>query len=245
VWTKCVSLRVVPTFHTSSHGIGTRVSYSNYVYNHIGHFAAAGQAVCKSLFLGGVTRRFPGLKFAFLEGGVGWACMLYSDLISHWKKRNPAAIENTNPANLDVEAVAGAFRRYGTDPLRTHIGQLESLRHLLGDVEPVDDFARCGITRPEDIRDLFVDRFYFGCEADDPITAWAFRTDVNPCGVKLHAMMGSDIGHFDVVEMTDVLAAAYELVQRQLLDENAFCDFVFVNPVRFWGGSDQISSREP
>jgi hypothetical protein len=51
-------------------------------------------------------------------------------------------------------------------------------------------------------------------------------------------MMGSDIGHFDVVEMTDVLAAAYELVERRQLDENAFRDFVFGNPVRFWGGSD-------
>ena len=31
-----------------------------------------GEAVCKALFMGGVTRRFPALKFAFLEGGVGW-----------------------------------------------------------------------------------------------------------------------------------------------------------------------------
>jgi predicted TIM-barrel fold metal-dependent hydrolase len=238
VWAKCVALRVVPTFHTASHGIGTRVSYSNYVYNHIGHFAAAGEAVCKSLFLGGVTRRFPALRFAFLEGGVGWACMLYNDLISHWKKRNLAALENTNPANLDIEAVAEAFRRHGTGPLRAHINQLESLRHQLDNVEPVDDFARCGITRPEDIRDLFVNHFYFGCEPDDPITSWAFRSDVNPDGVKLHAMMGSDIGHFDVVEMTNVLAEAYDLVERRQLDENAFRDFVFGNPVRFWGGSN-------
>jgi predicted TIM-barrel fold metal-dependent hydrolase len=69
VWAKCVALRVVPTFHTSSHGIGTRVSYSNYVYNHIGHFTAAGEAVCKSLFLGGVIRRFPGLKVCVSRGG--------------------------------------------------------------------------------------------------------------------------------------------------------------------------------
>jgi hypothetical protein len=50
--------------------------------------------------------------------------------------------------------------------------------------------------------------------------------------------MGSDIGHFDVVEMTDVLAEAYELVERRQLDENDFRDFVFGNPVRFWGGTD-------
>ena len=238
VWAKCLDLRVAPTFHSASQGLGTRVSYSNFVYNHIGHFAAAGEAVCKSLFLGGVTRRFPALKFAFLEGGVGWACMLYSDLIGHWKKRNPTALDNTNPANLDVVAVTEYFRRYGTSPLCQHLDQLDSLRHLLGDIEPVDDFARCGIVRAEDIPNLFVDNFYFGCEADDPVNSWAFKTGVNPYGVKLHAIMGSDIGHFDVVEMTEVLAEAYELVERHQLGENDFRDFVFGNAVRFWAGGN-------
>ena len=238
VWAKCLALRVVPTFHSASQGLGTRVSYSNFVYNHIGRFAAAGEAVCKSLFLGGVTRRFPTLKFAFLEGGVGWACMLYSDLIGHWKKRNLAALENTNPANLDVEALAEYFRRYGTSPLSKHIDQLGALHHLLGGIEPVDDFALCGIASAEDVPKLFVNNFYFGCEADDPVNSWAFNTNINPYGVKLHAMMGSDIGHFDVVEMTDVLAEAYELVERRQLDDDDFSDFVFGNPVRFWGGAN-------
>jgi predicted TIM-barrel fold metal-dependent hydrolase len=238
VWAKCLALRVVPTFHSASQGLGTRVSYSNFVYNHIGHFAAAGEAVCKSLFLGGVTRRFPALKFAFLEGGVGWACMLYSDLISHWKKRNLAALDNTNPANLDVAAVREYFRRHGSSPLARHVDQLDSLRHLLGDVEPVDDFARCGIARAEDIPNLFVNNFYFGCEADDPVNTWAFNAGVNPYGVKLHAIMGSDIGHFDVVDMSSVLAEAYELVERRQLGENDFRDFVFGNAVRFWAGAN-------
>jgi predicted TIM-barrel fold metal-dependent hydrolase len=238
VWAKCLALRVVPTFHSASQGLGTRVSYSNFVYNHIGHFAAAGEAVCKSLFLAGVTRRFPALKFAFLEGGVGWACMLYSDLISHWKKRNLAALDDTNPANLDVGAMTAHFRRYATSPLAKHIDQLESLRHLLGDIEPADDFARCGIARAEDIPKLFVNNFYFGCEADDPVNTWAFNPGVNPYGVKLHALMGSDIGHFDVIEMTNVLAEAYELIERRQLGEDDFRDFVFGNAVRFWGGAD-------
>jgi predicted TIM-barrel fold metal-dependent hydrolase len=238
VWAKCLALQVVPTFHSASQGLGTRVSYSNFVYNHIGHFAAAGEAVCKSLFLAGVTRRFPALKFAFLEGGVGWACMLYSDLISHWEKRNSSALENTNPANLDVTSITEYFRRYGTPTLTRHIGQLESLRHLLGDIEPVDDFARCEIARAEDIPGLFVDNFYFGCEADDPVNSWAFATRANPYGVKLRAIMGSDIGHFDVFEMTNVLAEAYELVERHQVDEADFRDLVFGNAVRFWAGTN-------
>src|SRR2546423_3963582 len=50
VWAKCVDLRVPPTFHSSSQGIGFRTSVNNYMYNHIGHFAAAGEALCKALF---------------------------------------------------------------------------------------------------------------------------------------------------------------------------------------------------
>jgi hypothetical protein len=40
------------------------------------------------MFLGGVTRRFPGLNMAFLEGSAGWACLLYGDLLGHWEKRS-------------------------------------------------------------------------------------------------------------------------------------------------------------
>ena len=56
----------------------------------------------------------------------------------------------------------------------------------------------------EDIRDLFVPNFYFGCEADDPINAMAFDTRKLPFGAKLNAIFSSDIGHWDVPDMTEV-----------------------------------------
>src|SRR6184192_3413422 len=87
VWQKCRELRMAPTFHTGGRGLGLRNTASNFTYNHIGHFAAAGHAVAKSLFLGGVTRRFPDVNFGFLEGGVGWGCQLFADLIEHWERR--------------------------------------------------------------------------------------------------------------------------------------------------------------
>jgi predicted TIM-barrel fold metal-dependent hydrolase len=71
VWAKCVELGVAPSFNSPGTGIGFRGSISNFMYNHIGHFASTSEAVCKALFFGGVTRRFPTLKFAFQEGGVG------------------------------------------------------------------------------------------------------------------------------------------------------------------------------
>src|SRR5204862_123336 len=80
-------LGVAPTFHTGGRSFGLRNNPSNFTFNHIGHFAAAGHAVAKGLFLGGVTRRFPDLRFGFLEGGVGWGCQLFADLMEHWERR--------------------------------------------------------------------------------------------------------------------------------------------------------------
>jgi hypothetical protein len=209
------------------------------VYNHIGHFAAAGEAVCKALFLGGVTRRFPKLKFAFLEGGVGWACNLYADLIGHWKKRSLDALAATNPANLNRTLLSEMAERYGSpavaENLRKSGGQLDT-RSVTRDNAPpqLDDFAACGIRRAEDIRDLFASSFYFGCEADDPINAWAFNRKFNPYGARLNALFGSDIGHFDVPDMSEVLPEAHELVDEGLISAGDFRDFVFDNAVRFW-----------
>jgi predicted TIM-barrel fold metal-dependent hydrolase len=45
VWAKCAELGVAPSFHSGSRGFGLRLSPTNFVYNHIGHFGAAGEAV--------------------------------------------------------------------------------------------------------------------------------------------------------------------------------------------------------
>jgi predicted TIM-barrel fold metal-dependent hydrolase len=235
VWAKCLELGIPPTFHSASSGIGLRASISNFVYNHIGHFGAAGEAVCKALFVGGVTRRFPKLRFAFLEGGVGWACSLYSDLIGHWKKRNPGALEEVNPANLNRELLVDFVQRYGSPSFINKLDQLApEVGLLMARPEQLDDFAACEIKKARDIHDLFVPNFYFGCEADDPMTSWAFKNQVNPYGAKLNTLFGSDIGHFDVPDMTEVLIEAYEGVEGGLITEEDFRDFVFANPIRFW-----------
>src|SRR5207249_4409320 len=207
-------------------------------YNHIGHFASGGHAVCKALFFGGVTRRFPDLNFAFLEGGVGWACMLYADLIGHWEKRNRQAIESTHPAKLDRAALLDFAQKYGRDAVVEAVRRGEGLdtdSSLTGGIEDVDGYFRCRIERKEDIRELFVPRFYFGCEADDPINAWAFNRRANPMGARLNAVFSSDIGHFDVPDMAAVVPEAYELVEHELITDEDFQDFMFTNAVRFWG----------
>jgi len=246
VWAKCLELKVAPCFHTGATGWGSHNSISTYCYNHIGNFATAGEAVCKSLFMAGVTRRFPKLKFGFLEGGVGWACNLYADLIGHWEKRNIDALEHLNPANLDRKLFIELFKRYGgrmvekldqlgKDPLGLGAGAgLDEER--LKEPPMKDEWARCEISRAEDIRELFVNNFYFGCEADDPINAWAFNDKVNRFGARLKAIFSSDISHWDVPNMNEVVEEAYELVEKELITEADFRDFVFANPVSFFGG---------
>ena len=51
-----------------------------------------------------------------------------------------------------------------------------------------------------------------------------------------NTLFGSDIGHFDVPDMTEVLVEAYEGVEDGIITEDDFRDFVFGNPVRFWAG---------
>jgi hypothetical protein len=240
VWSKCAQLGLSPTFHTGGRGFGLRRSPSNFVYNHIGHFASAGEAVCKALFLGGVTRRFPGVKFAFLEGGVGWACQLYADLVSHWEKRKLTGLEATNPDNLDRALLLALAERQGSpamvDAIRHGQGLLEGeASAATGGLAHLDDFAACGISTAEELRDLFTTNFYFGCEADDRMNVWAFNRQVNPLGARLNPLFGSDIAHFDVPDMTHVVPEAYELVEDGLISTDDFRDFTFANPVRFWG----------
>jgi predicted TIM-barrel fold metal-dependent hydrolase len=240
VWAKCVELKIAPTFHSSGNGFGLRNSPSNFVYNHIGHFAAAGHAAAKAIFLGGVTRRFPELRFAFLEGGVGWGCQLFGDLVEHWERRGAPALKRMDPDQLDRKLLVKLVDEHkGYDDigayLRANDGWPErDAKSLTGHRTELDDFAACKITRKEDWVDLYAKPYYFGCEADDRMNATAFGRG-NPFGSKLNAIYSSDIGHFDVIDFRDPLPEAYELVEDGHITEDNFRDFVFANAVRLWG----------
>lgn len=242
VWEVCRDLGISPTFHSNGRGLGfgLRASVSNSTYNHIGHFAAAGEAVCKALFLGGVTRRFPDVRFGFLEGGVGWACQLLVDLVEHWEIRNSAVIDSLNPSRVDMALLNDLAQRYGSEEMRDAVAS-RATRPSNPEVSRSgggDDFARCEIATAADIGELFVDSFFFGCEADDKINAWAFRSEHNALGARLNATFGSDIGHFDVSDMAEVLPEAHSLVDAGLMTPHDFRDFTFSNPARFFGSAN-------
>jgi predicted TIM-barrel fold metal-dependent hydrolase len=238
VWAKCREVGIAPTFHSAGSNQALRNSPTNFTYNHIGHFADAGHAAAKGIFLGGVTRRFPELRFAFLEGGVGWGSQLFGDLIEHWERRNAKALENMRPDKLDRKLLMSLVEKYGyaehLAALKERDGWPDPELHLTGGVADLDDFAACKITRKQDWVDLYATPYYFGCEADDRMNAVAFGKG-NPFGAQLNAIYSSDIGHFDVIDMRDPLPEAYELVEDGHINEANFRDFVFANAVRLWG----------
>ncbi len=234
VWAKMMELKVTPTFHGQGMGYGSRASISNFCYNHIGHFAEAHHHMAKGMIMSGVTKRFPKLSVGFLECGVAWACSLYSDLVGHYVKRNKEAMDELNPDSYDRPALQDFIRRYGPESFQKHVGDMFDVKYGFSFVnrvpdEDVDEWKDSGITKPEDIYDLFVKNFYFGCEADDPTNATAFNSKVNPFGARLKAVFSSDLGHFDVERMNKIVAEAYELVERELVTEDDFRDFVFTN----------------
>jgi predicted TIM-barrel fold metal-dependent hydrolase len=248
VWAKAIELGFPLSAHSAAMGFTDRASVSNFMYNHAGHFAAAAEALAKSLFFGGVTRRFPRLRVALLEGTVAVGVRLYVDLVARWHKRGAHVIDRLNPANIDqgllMKLLAESdprFVRYSADELIGHYGSPHQRR---------DDFADAGIESEEDIRDRYCPNFYWGCEADDPLVGLAFDPRVTPLGARVPAMMGSDIGHWDVPEFDSPLGEAHELVERGILDADSFKEFVFTNPLRCYGGpnpdffADTVVGRE-
>ena len=241
VWRRCTELGVSPTFHSAGMGWGSRTSETNYVYNHLGNFAAAGEALCRAVFMGGVAYRYPELRWAFLEGGVAWGVNLLSDVIGHWEKRNRDAIGHYDPDAVDMDELGRLFDDYGTAAVNSHRDRLQEALHMLSepDEDPatIDEFALSGVDSVEDILAIW-DRFHFGCEADDPMTAIGFNRTVTPKGQVVKGIFASDVGHWDVPDVREVLPEAYELVDDGILDEADFRAFTFEHPMSLWAGTN-------
>ena len=239
-WAKSIELGMPLATHTGGFGFTNNSNINNFMQNHLGHFANAGNLLCKSLFFSGVTRRLPKLRMAFLECGAGWAADLYAGIIARWEKRSPEALQYVDPRQLDEDRIMELFAAYGDEKA---VGKLEEIKESLRSPsmfathnapDELNDFALAGITKPEDVRDRFIPNFFFGCEADDPMNAAAFNTKIAPFGARVGAMLSSDIGHWDVLDMRDVVEEAYEMVEHGLMAGDDFRDFTFTNPLRFF-----------
>lgn len=244
-WAKVVELGVPVTTHYGSQGWTGRQSISNYMFNHIGHFADGSQAFAKALFFGGVTRRFPQLRVALLEGGADWGAHVYTHLVDRWEKRNRVAVQHYNPAHADIDLLADLFARYAPEfAAHERFDRSRLLQDSLGisafphsrqpEGDELDDFAAAGIESVEDIRSRWVDSFYFGSEADDRTVSSAFNARALPLNARINAIWSSDIGHWDVRDLTEPLAESWALVEEGVISTSDFRAFVFDNPYRFY-----------
>jgi len=239
VWRKCVELKVVPASHVGTLGGPTHGSLSNYTFNHAGSFAAGAHIFCRALLLGGVMQRFPTLKVAFLEGGAGWGSMLYNTLIERFEKRSgPELLRTLDPDRQDRQEMEALFAKYGGPVLSAYAARMGKDEGLMlnppEDRANVDDFAACGVDSAKALADQFVDNFYFGCEGEDRATVMAFDRRVNHFGKQLKAIFSSDLGHWDVPDMSKVLVETYELLEDDILTPEDFRKFVFSNTAEMY-----------
>jgi hypothetical protein len=220
-------------------------SPTSFMFNHIGLFATANYPFCKALVLSGVPNRFPELRFDFLESGLAWACQLYADTLEHYQLRNRDALDrHLKPTNLDVDRFRELWMSYA-DPSwvdkidamlespwagpESTSGIPMSIEQLTARDEAVDEFAAMG--GPDALRRMFAEQFFFGCEAEDRTIAFGFD---NPLGFDMAPTLGSDIGHWDVAVMADVMTEAFEMVEDEVLTPAQFEAFVSTNPARLY-----------
>jgi predicted TIM-barrel fold metal-dependent hydrolase len=234
LWQRCVELGVAVTQHSGSGRWQDRASITNFTYNHVGHFAESNHAFARGVFLGGLVRRYPSLNFGFMEGGISWACQMCLDLIEHWEKRRRAGLQY--PSATNVAELHQLIDRYGdqrlkasADSIMNHLDVFRpncSLEELSRPEHVVDDFEAAGINSKEDVHAVFSGNFYFGCEADDRATMWAFDPRM---GVRLRPVFSSDFTHFDVPDFREVIPEAFEMVEKGFMTEQDFREFTFTN----------------
>ena len=238
-WARCVELNIPISSHSRTLGLDERRSISNYMFNHMGSFAAAGDILAKSLMLGGVVQRFPDLRIALLEGGVTNGVRLLSDLVSHWEKRGADHIQTYDPGRLDSARATSLFDNYADDRHKAKSGRLTAAMSLGGQTDQLgslDEFAAMQVTSPSDIVEQFTNCFYFGCEADDPLASLGFDQDRIPDRGIVKAMLTLDLGHWDVADMSLALVEAYEQIDKGLMTEADFHQFSFGHAVQFYSG---------
>ncbi|MCA9511009.1 MAG: amidohydrolase family protein [Myxococcales bacterium] len=234
LWKRLVELGIAPSVHSGSMGWSGRRSTSNFSYNHMGNFAGACEATAKSLFFGGVLHRFPALRVAFLEGGAGWAVQMLVSLVEHFEKRGVEGLRERDPAGIDAALFDELVAAHAAG-MSTVAGWGETMKRVLGTPDVVDDFAAAGIASEDDIVRQVSQQCFFGCEADDPLAGVAFDARRLPGGRPLNAMFSSDIGHWDVAHMHEVVPEAWEHVERGWMDRDAFRAFMADHAIRLYG----------
>ena len=242
-WRQLSLLGFAATFHGhSSHAAAGKSSrsVSNYVFNHMGAHATLMTDLCKSLVLGGITRRFSNLQFAFLEAGAAWAELLVHDMMEHWRKRGRDRILRHDPRRLDLAAMRALFGEWAdehvdtsmlNDPQCFYANRRENFDGDTAEPDCHDDFNALEIRELGDIASLFAN-VYCGCGPGDPSLGAIYRAgDAMP----LHPLFSSDFGHWDTAEPEMLLPDGYQMVADGAIRAYDFQRFVADDAIRLYG----------
>jgi predicted TIM-barrel fold metal-dependent hydrolase len=232
VWARCAELGFAVTVHggVGMAPVGWYTSVSSFSANHIGSFMSMTYPVTKSVFMGGVTRRFPTLPFAFQECGVWWAAALLADAVEHWERFNRGALKAYfDTQRFDAAEVVRLLQEYFPEHAAAASVDAVAATLLLGaDEGDAAEWDPLAVSSPEELVGRFTNNFFFGCESDDRMVAQAFAPS-NPLGCELRAMLGSDISHPDTPDLGAILPNAFGLVEAGLVQPEQFERFVFAN----------------
>src|SRR5260370_4655854 len=239
LWRKFIELKIAVTSHG---GVGLRYlplgrrSPTNYMFNHIGGHAYQQGELCRSLVMGGVPARFPELAFGCFECGAGWACDLFHSLEEHWEKRNLAGLANYDPSRLDRPRLHQLLAEYG-GPEFVAKNSARAARAYDEGIErhdraaDRDEWASTGVREEHDFARIFAN-FYFGCEADDLSVYRALDARGNPMRARLQPIFSSGIGRWHVSAISAVLLESHRLVDKGILTDADYRDFVFTYPAQ-------------
>ena len=166
-------------------------------------------------------------------------------LIGHLEKRGPArASRSLDPRALDRDADARALRALRAEALRARtLDELDAALAVLSDPGRGPGGARrvralgCRAARTTSAPSSTA-----STSAARPTIRWcttAFDAGREHArAARLRAILGSDIGHWDVPDVTRVLPEAWELVERGRLSEAQLRAFLFENPVSLFTGAN-------
>lgn len=230
LWDLLCELRLAPVFHASGMGWGSRASTENFIFNHLGAFAAGSDYVLRTLIFAGVFADHPTLNLAFLECGSTWFLKLLLDLQEHWYLRGPHAINRLDPAALDTKALRAALLSSGPSRVRANLQHLPDALTFMQGHPPAstDEFHCMGMSMDQLIRSL-CDRIYLGTSWK-PSLEKAWSSLHRACGFSVRRLYSTDFGHWDGSDplSADELTLALDRFNRDDLE-----DLLWRNTLRF------------
>ena len=236
-WARCLELGVSPAAHSGAVGWDGHRSPSNYMFNHLGLLRDARR---DALPFALPRRRHESIPEASPRAPRGRRLVgrppLRTTSSATGRSAIPSRSSTTTPPSFDRELwneLFAARRRAAAssprDPTSTSSPSASHDRAR----RTVDEFAACGLATDDDIPSAS-SRTSSSAARPTIRCPPRLRHALAPGGEPLRAIFGSDVGHWDVPDMRDVLHEAYELVEEGRLDAKQFRDFTFENAARFY-----------